>query len=183
MHRQEIHDHLLSLSATWTNANAEADRDYWTNPELTVAKVKAKHKLSKWKPQSVNLTMTCPDCGTEEQIVLQYKKDVVGQGENWKCPNKACPGHEVRMPFGKYRGMTIVEVWRKQPSYLAWFLESVEADCEEVQVVKAEIEKMPGIKWMLEKYHERQLQQQWVGQNHFSPAAIDDLCDKLFNGE
>jgi hypothetical protein len=34
----------------------------------------------------------------------------------------------------------------------------------------------------LEKYRSKQLQQQWAGRSRFSPAAVVDLCDKLFNG-
>jgi hypothetical protein len=76
-------------------------------------------------------------------VVLQYREDVVTQGEKWKCPNRACAGHEVRMPVGKFKRLVIAEICRRQPSYLAWFMEGVESDCEEVRVVKVEIEKLP----------------------------------------
>jgi len=72
------------------------------------------------------------------------------------------------MPFGKFCGRTITEVYREQPSYLAWFLDAVEADSEEVRAIKAEIEKLPGSQQHLEKYRGQQLKEQWAQRSRFS---------------
>jgi hypothetical protein len=165
---------------TWPNI--EADRDYWTNPDMTVAKIRAKYNLKSWKQEPVGLCIICPDCGREDEVWLRNKHDV-RRAEKWKCPYENCPTNELRMPFGMFKGLTIAEVYQEQPSYLAWFLDVVEPDRAEVRRIRAEIEKLPGIEKHLEKYRQKQLQAQWTQRSQLSPAAIDDLCDRLFNGE
>ena len=46
----------------------------------------------------------------------------------------------TKMPFGKHRGKTISEVFRREPQYLAWFCDAVEGN----DVVKWAIRALPG---------------------------------------
>lgn len=159
------------------------DRDYWTTHDMDVAAIKVKYKLKRWKPKPVELTIVCPHCGWIEKVLIRKKEEVDQRGENWKCPNQDCRFSEAVFPFGKFRGCTVAEVYKQQPSYLAWFMDGVGADSADIREIKEQIEKLPGMKQHLEKYRSKQLQQQWAGRSRFSPAAVDDLCDKLFNGE
>jgi uncharacterized protein (DUF3820 family) len=159
------------------------DKDYWTTADMDVAAIKAKYQKKRWKPKPVELTITCPHCGWIEKVLVRSKEDVGKRGDNWKCPKEGCRFSEAIFPFGKFKGRTVAEVYREQPNYLAWFMEAVEPDSAEVMRIRAEIEKLPGIKKHLEQYHQKQLQAQWTQRSQFSPAAIDDLCDRLFNGE
>jgi hypothetical protein len=45
------------------------------------------------------------------------------------------------MPFGKYRGKPISEVFRRDPKYLAWFCDCVDGN----DVVKRAIRALPGL--------------------------------------
>jgi len=47
---------------------------------------------------------------------------------------------EPRMPFGKYRGKTIAEIFRQDPSYLAWFFCNVDGN----EDIKRAIRALPG---------------------------------------
>ena len=47
---------------------------------------------------------------------------------------------EPKMPFGKYRGVSIGEVLRQDPGYLVWFCDSVQGH----EVLKQSIRAMPG---------------------------------------
>ena len=38
------------------------------------------------------------------------------------------------MPFGKFAGLTVALIYERQPSYLAWFHETVEG-CPEIKEV------------------------------------------------
>lgn len=181
--KQQIYDLLKKAWSfdTETRPNIEADRDYWTNPDMTVAKIRAKYNLKSWRQEPVGLCIRCPDCGREDEVWLRNKHDVK-RAEKWECPYENCTSNNVRFPFGKFRGCTVAGVYQEQPSYLAWFIDAVESDCAEVRAVKEQIEKLPGIQQRLEEYRSKQLQQQWAGRSRFSPAAVDDLCDRLFNG-
>jgi hypothetical protein len=61
---------------------------------------------------------------------------------------------EPRMPFGKYRGKPVSEVLGHDPSYLAWFCDTV--DCNEE--LKVAIRALPGFAGTSGK-HRHQVQQ------------------------
>ena len=73
MDRHEIYEQLKEF---WSDCeemwpNIEADRDYWTTPDMTVAKIRAKYKIKKWKPEPIGVDISCADCGQQEIIVLR----------------------------------------------------------------------------------------------------------------
>jgi hypothetical protein len=55
---------------------------------------------------------------------------------------------EPKMPFGKYRGKPISEVFRKDPSYLTWFCDCVDGN----EVFKRAIRALPGFPEASGKY-------------------------------
>jgi hypothetical protein len=52
------------------------------------------------------------------------------------------------MPFGKFRGMPISEVFQRDPSYLAWFCDCVDGN----EVFKRTIRALPGFPGASGKY-------------------------------
>jgi hypothetical protein len=93
------------------------------------------------------------------------------------------------MPFGKFAGITVPLVYEQQPSYLAWFHETVQG-CEEV---KAVIRGLDGIETHLTAFRQRpqqspkqltptQQQVEWL-MGKFTTETIDAVCDELFGGE
>lgn len=47
---------------------------------------------------------------------------------------------EPRMPFGKYRGKTIAEIFRRDRAYLAWFFYNMDGNKD----IKRAIRALPG---------------------------------------
>ena len=93
------------------------------------------------------------------------------------------------MPFGKFKGQKLAFVYEQQPSYLAWFHETVEG-CEDV---KAAIRALDGIERHLTAFRERQRQSpkrlnstqqevEWL-MGKFTSQTIDRVCDELFGEE
>ena len=52
------------------------------------------------------------------------------------------------MPFGKYRGKPVTEVFKLAPSYLAWFCDTVDGN----EGLKRAIRALPGFPEMFGKY-------------------------------
>ncbi len=75
-----------------------------------------------------------PVCGSAKDFAIQPDED-----------NMAT---EPRMPFGKYRGKPISEVFRQDPSYLAWFCDAVDGN----EVFKRAIRTLPGFSGASGKY-------------------------------
>ena len=100
------------------------------------------------------------------------------------------------MPFGKFKGQTLSWVYEQEPSYLAWFHESVDG-CEEV---KEPIRGLAGIEAHLggvpaEATVEAgttvtaaaardpgQQEVEWL-MGKFSTETVDLVCEELFGGE
>ncbi len=94
-------------------------------------------------------------------------------------------------PFGKHKGKTLLAIMQEEPSYLCWFLETVEG-CEDV---KKAIVALPGFREQQVMYHDRKHRKdmgtrklieetvcRMLGtEQQLGPEQIDDLCDRLFN--
>jgi hypothetical protein len=95
------------------------------------------------------------------------------------------------MPFGKHRGRALSEILNEEPSYLAWFYDTVEDQRELKQAIAA----LPEFPARLARYRERKglkdrsLEQriEEVVARMFAvepmPQETDALCDRLFNGQ
>ena len=82
------------------------------------------------------------------------------------------------MPIGKYRDKPLTNVFAIDPSYLAWFVSTVEGYDD----VKEAIQALPAFDAHLTAYHSRQRNREWW-KGKFSPQTVDGVCDQLFNGE
>jgi hypothetical protein len=104
----------------------------------------------------------------------------------WKKKTDA----EPTMPFGKHKGKTLAAVLAEEPSYLCWFMETVEG-CGEV---KKAIAGLPGFREEWAKHYERKHRKEattrqiveetvrrMMGREQPCPESLDDLCDRLFN--
>jgi hypothetical protein len=98
---------------------------------------------------------------------------------------------EPTMPFGKHKGKTLAAVLQEEPSYLCWFMETVEG-CGDV---KKAIAGLPGFREEWEKYFQRRhrkelttrqvvdetVRRMFAVEEPTSPETLDSLCDRLFN--
>ena len=104
---------------------------------------------------------------------------------------------EPTMPFGKHKGKALMAVMREEPSYLCWFVETIEG-CRDI---KEAIVALPGFRAEMTKHFERRHRKELTTRNLVedtvrrmfaveeppgpaqppSPEQIDDLCDRLFN--
>ena len=90
------------------------------------------------------------------------------------------------MPFGKFAGLAVALVYERQPSYLAWFHETVDG-CEEV---KEAIRALDGIETQLAAFRQRRQPspkplspvQQEVARL-MERFAVDTVCEGLFGEE
>jgi hypothetical protein len=164
-----------------------ANKEYWTT-DCTVQDIKEKHGLKKFKPSPLKIVLVRECCGEECVHVLANKRGLNGLSD-WRCMDPQCRLRTVVMPFGKFAGLTVALVYEQQPSYLAWFHETVEG-CEEV---KAVIRGLDGIEAHLVAFRQKQrssqkpltsTQQQveWL-MGKFSAQTIDSLCEELFGPE
>jgi hypothetical protein len=72
---------------------------------------------------------------------------------------------EPTLPFGKHKGRTLAAVLREEPSYLCWFVETVEG-CEDVtQAILA----LPGFREEQAKHYERK---------HRKEASVQKLVEE-----
>ena len=84
----------------------------------------------------------------------------------------------VIMPIGKYRDNPLECIFAADPSYLAWFVSTVEGYDD----VKEAIRELPDFGAQLAAYRSRQRNREWT-KGRFSPQTVDGVCDRLFNGE
>ena len=95
-------------------------------------------------------------------------------------------GRAAVMPFGKFKGLTVALVYERQPSYLAWFHETVDGREE----VKEAIRALDGIEARLATFRQRRQ----PAEKPLSPVqqeverlmerfAVDTVCYGLFGEE
>jgi hypothetical protein len=93
------------------------------------------------------------------------------------------------MPFGKFKGLAVSEIYETQPSYLAWFHETVQG-CE---AVKEAIRGVEGIEAHLAAFRQGRRQQpkqlspvqQEVERlmERFTTLTVDAACAEMLCGE
>ncbi len=89
---------------------------------------------------------------------------------------------EPTMPYGKFAGISLRQILKAEPSYLAWFEQTVEGEDE----LKAVIRALPQFPEILVAYLRkkcRKAQAQVV--EPLMPVDrvdLDTLCDRLFHG-
>ena len=168
------------------------NKDYWTTPGCTVANIKAKYGLKTFKPEPLTITLVRECCGLEFHHRLVNKKRMKAL-KDYRCFNPRCLLKESFMPFGKFQGLAISEIYEQQPSYLPWFHETVDGWEE----IKAAIRALDGIGAHLAAFRQRpqqpkrqtvksltptQQQVEWL-MGKFTSQTVDDVCDELFGGE
>ena len=102
---------------------------------------------------------------------------------------------EPAMPFGKFKGKSLVAVMQEEPSYLCWFVETVDGCLD----IKKAIAALPGFRESQAKYYERKYRKELITRQIVAdtvrgmfavkespsqpptPEQFDDLCDRLFN--
>jgi hypothetical protein len=77
----------------------------------------------------------------------------------------AIPVREPRLPIGKHKGRTLAVVLQEEPSYLCWFVETVEG-CEDI---KQAILALPGFREEQAKHYERK---------HRKEASVQKLVEE-----
>lgn len=168
------------------------DKDYWTT-DLTVDQVKRQWHASKFKPRPLTVTLVRKCCGREFVHLLANKRKARSL-EDWRCEEAECRLKTQVMPFGKFEGQTLPYVYEQEPSYLAWFHESVDG-CEDVKEL---IRGLNGIETHLATFRQKQLWRQgrlsqqpvtptqqeveWL-MGKFSEQTVNVVCSELFGGE
>ncbi len=164
------------------------NKDYWTS-DLTVDAVKRKYRTTKFKPSPLKIVLVRQCCGEKFTHVLANKREAKGL-DDWRCPGVECRLRTTVMPFGKFEGQTLRWVHEQEPSYLAWFHETVDG-CEEV---KEAIRMLEGIEAHLAAFRQKrqmsprksisstQQEVEWL-MGKFSAQTVDEVCDELFGGE
>ncbi len=100
---------------------------------------------------------------------------------------------ELTFPFGKYKGKSLIVVMQEEPSYLCWFVQSIEG-CQDIMEAFV---ALPGFQEEWAKYYQRKYRREmttrqivedmvrdmFAGEDHAEPTPeqFDDLCDRLFN--
>jgi hypothetical protein len=97
----------------------------------------------------------------------------------------------IVMPIGKFKGRALSEILDEEPSYMAWFYDTVDG----FEEVKQAIAALPDFPAKLAKYRERkQIKDKALEQRieevvsrmfavEPSPAEVDDLCERLFHSQ
>jgi hypothetical protein len=163
------------------------NRDYWTTA-VSRDEIKRKYGLKKFKPDPLTVTLVRECCGKEFVHVLTAREKAKSLRDRM-CIDPQCRRRTTVMPFGKFAGIAVPLVYEQQPSYLAWFHETVQG-CEEV---KAVIRGLDGIETHLTAFRKRpqpppkqltptQQQVEWL-MGKFTTETIDAVCDELFGGE
>ena len=142
----------------------------------------------------------CPDCGEELLNVSDSEENLVMCTECGKTfpepplgpvtkKRKEKKGKELRLPFGRFKGRTLVDVMREEPSYLCWFHDTVEDRRE----LKAAMEALPDFPARLAAYRERRSVKQRTLEETIEDVVtrmfrveptqgeVDRLCDELFD--
>ncbi len=169
------------------------DRDYWTTA-TSRDELKRKYGLKTFKPKPVTVTLVRECCGKSFIHVLKSRESAKHLTD-YKCRDLECRKRTVTMPFGKYAFLTVALIYEKDPSYLAWFHDTVDG-CEDIKEL---IRSLPGIEAHLATFRQKQLwrqgrlsQQQpatpaqqefeWL-MGKFSTETVDLVCSELFGGE
>ena len=160
--------------------------DYWTTG-VSRERIKEKYGVTKFIPDPVTVTLTRECCGRRFVHVLTSRESAKYLTDP-KCIGPECRKRVPVLPFGKYAGLRIALVYEQDPSYLAWFHETVEG-CEEIKEV---IRGLDGIEAYLTAFRARgqrvkplsstQQEVEWL-MGKFSSQTIDATCAKLFTGE
>ena len=89
---------------------------------------------------------------------------------------------EPTMPYGKFAGIPVRQVLKAEPSYLAWFEQTIEGEDE----LKAMIRALPQFPEILVEYLRKKCRkaQAQVAEPimPIDQADLDTLCDRLFHG-
>jgi hypothetical protein len=162
------------------------DRDYWTT-DSTLKDIKAKYGLKRFKPKPVTVTLVRECCGAKFVHVLMARESALCLKDP-ECADPVCRRQLATMPFGKFKGQTLAWVYEQEPSYLAWFHETVDG-CKEV---KEAIRGLPGIEAHLAAFRERhslrkpltstQQEVEWL-MGKFTAETVDRVCEELFGGD
>ena len=99
---------------------------------------------------------------------------------------------EPILPFGKHKGKTLATVLQEEPSYLCWFVETVDGynDLKEAIFALPDFQEKQAIHYARQRRKEtatRQIIEESVCrilgiEQPTSPKQLDLLCDRLFNG-
>ena len=166
------------------------DRDYWTTA-MSRDEIKQKYGLKRFKPKPVTVTLVRECCGKRFTHLLTARESAICLKDP-ECADPECRRRLVVMPFGKFKGQTLSWVCEQEPSYLAWFHETVDG-YEEVKTV---IRALDGIQAHLEAFRQKQRQQtqapkplsptqqevEWL-MGKFTTQTIEAVCEELFGGE
>jgi len=176
-----------AITAAMKDESEGPDRDYWTTG-ASRDEIKAKYGLKKYKPKPVTVTLVRECCGKCFTHVLKSRESAKHLTD-YKCRDAECRGRTTVMPFGKYAWLTVALVYEKDPSYVAWFHDTVDG-CDEV---KEAIRGLPGIETHLTAFRQKQrlspkqltpTQQEveWL-MGKFSSETVDKVCEELFGEE
>ena len=152
------------------------NKEYWTT-EFTITDIRVKHRMRKFKPNPVAVTLVRKCCGRAFAHVLTSKQRLKSLSD-WKCFAPECRLKVLVIPFGKFKGQTLPWVHEKSPSYLAWFHETVWG----FEDIKEAIKGMEGMETLIAEYRQQKEGLEWR-KGHFSPQTVDTVCEELFGGE
>ena len=152
------------------------NKEYWTT-ECTITDIRVKHRMRKFKPAPVTVTLVRKCCGREFTHVLTSKQRLKSLAD-WKCFAPECRLKVLVIPFGKFKGQTLPWVYEKSPSYLAWFHETVWG----FEDIKEAIKGMEGMETLIAEYRQHRDSFEWR-KGQFSPQTVDAVCEELFGGE
>ena len=152
------------------------NKDYWTT-ECTITDIRVKHRMRKFKPDPVAVTLVRKCCGREFVHVLTSKQRLKSLSD-WKCFAPECRLKVLVIPFGKFKGQTLPFVHEKSPSYLAWFHETVWG----FEDIKEAIKGMEGMEALIAEYRQQKEGLEWR-KGRFSSQTVDAVCEELFGGE
>jgi hypothetical protein len=164
------------------------NKDYWAS-DLTVDAVKRKYRTTKFKPSPWKIVLVRQCCGEKFSHVLANKRQAKGL-DDWRCPGVECRLRTTVLPFGKYEGQTLRWVHEQEPSYLAWFYDTVDGYEEVKEAIRAldgfeahlaafrEKRRQPGVKPL----SPTQQQVEWL-MGKFSSETVDKVCSELFGGQ
>jgi hypothetical protein len=178
-----------AIAKAMENQPEGPNRDYWTT-ETAVKDIKAKYGLKRFKPKPLKIVLVRECCGEKFVHVLTARQSTICLKDP-QCADPECRRRLATLPFGKFKGQTLSWVYEQQPSYLAWFHETVDG-CENV---KEAIRALDGIETHLVAFRQKQRQPlpqkpltstqqqvEWL-MGKFTTQTIDTVCDQLFGGE
>jgi hypothetical protein len=167
------------------------NKDYWLM-KSNRKDIMVKYGLKSFTPKPLNIVLVRECCGRQFTHFLTNRTQMLDL-RDVGCMEPECRRQRVVMPFGKFMGKTMAWVYEKQPSYLAWFHETVDG----FENIKAAIRLLDGFEEHLEAYRQRpqqptrqpaksvapsRQQVEWL-MGKFSTQTVDDVCARLFGGE